>query len=197
MISPSSIILNINDLHYRSKNFSFIKIISSQDISPWYPCCMWQDEQSSGCQTYRLYSPSSSLSLSLPHPHLNLFILMSVVNVIFTYFQVWTKSKSRLCRLPTARRRFAVIRHFQILISWNFQNKIDNDFLSHGSVNFLVMLINFVTSYHPVLPHIVHIQQRYLGTPMSTLLTTWPTPSMGWVSISPLCSSNGKIQRKL
>jgi len=24
-----------------------------QDISPWYPCCMWQDEQSSGCQTYR------------------------------------------------------------------------------------------------------------------------------------------------
>ena len=69
--SPSSIILNINDLHYRLMNFTFIKIISSQDISPWYPCCMWQDEQSSGCQTYRLYSPSSSLSSSLPHLHLN------------------------------------------------------------------------------------------------------------------------------
>ena len=24
-----------------------------QDISPFYPCCMWQDEQSGGCQTYR------------------------------------------------------------------------------------------------------------------------------------------------
>jgi len=24
-----------------------------QDISPFYPCCMWQGEQSGGCQTYR------------------------------------------------------------------------------------------------------------------------------------------------
>jgi len=24
-----------------------------QDISPFYPCCLWQDEQSGGCQTYR------------------------------------------------------------------------------------------------------------------------------------------------
>ena len=24
-----------------------------QDISPFYPCCMWQEEQSGGCQTYR------------------------------------------------------------------------------------------------------------------------------------------------
>jgi len=24
-----------------------------QDVIPWYPCCKWQDEQSSGCQTYR------------------------------------------------------------------------------------------------------------------------------------------------
>jgi len=24
-----------------------------QDVSPFYPCCMWQGEQSSGCQTYR------------------------------------------------------------------------------------------------------------------------------------------------
>ena len=52
------------------------------------------------------------------------------------------------------------------------------------------MLIIF---FHPVLPHIVHIQQRYLGTPMSTLLTTWPTHSMGWVSISSLCSLTAKI----
>ena len=24
-----------------------------QDVSPFYPCCMWQSEQSGGCQTYR------------------------------------------------------------------------------------------------------------------------------------------------
>jgi len=24
-----------------------------QDVSPFYPCCIWQDEQSNGCQTYR------------------------------------------------------------------------------------------------------------------------------------------------
>ena len=60
-------------------------------------------------------------------------------------------------------------------------------------VNILVMLINFVNFFHPVLPHIVHIQQRCLGTPMSTLLTTWPTHSMGWVSISSLCSLTAKI----
>ena len=55
------------------------------------------------------------------------------------------------------------------------------------------MLINFVNFFHPVLPHIVHIQQRYLGTPMSTLLTTWPTHLTGWVSISSLCSLTAKI----
>ena len=24
-----------------------------QDVSPFYPCCVWQSEQSGGCQTYR------------------------------------------------------------------------------------------------------------------------------------------------
>ena len=23
------------------------------DVAPFYPCCMWQDEQSNGCQSYR------------------------------------------------------------------------------------------------------------------------------------------------
>ena len=23
------------------------------DVIPFYPCCLWQDEQSSGCQAYR------------------------------------------------------------------------------------------------------------------------------------------------
>ena len=30
-----------------------------QDVSPFYPCCMWQSEQSGGCQTYRFERRSS------------------------------------------------------------------------------------------------------------------------------------------
>ena len=30
-----------------------------QDVSPFYPCCVWQSEQSGGCQTYRFERRSS------------------------------------------------------------------------------------------------------------------------------------------
>ena len=32
---------------------SMLTLLNVQDRMPFYPCCMWQDEQSRGCQTYR------------------------------------------------------------------------------------------------------------------------------------------------
>lgn len=44
------------------------------DMSPFFPCCMWQEEQAVGCETYRFERRPSQDCVAYQSPYVGMYI---------------------------------------------------------------------------------------------------------------------------